>query len=78
MIPGGIRPSRIGAIDRAHRIGQDKPVFVPKLVVCRTIEEKMAALKDKKRALAWSLFDHDGTPTLAMTGAGLDILFAPD
>ena len=66
------------AIDRAHRIGQDKPVFVHKLVVSGTIEEKMAALKEKKRALAQSLFDHDGTPTLAMTEADLDSLFAPD
>lgn len=66
------------AIDRAHRIGQDKPVFVHKLVISGTIEEKMAALKEKKRALAQSLFDHDGTPTLAMTEADLDNLFAPD
>jgi len=65
------------AIDRAHRIGQDKPVFVHKLVVSGTIEEKMAALKEKKRALAESLFDHDGSPTLAMTEADLDMLFAP-
>lgn len=66
------------AIDRAHRIGQDKPVFVHKIVVSGTIEEKMAALKEKKRALAESLFDHDGAPTLAMTEADLDMLFASD
>ena len=63
------------AIDRAHRIGQDKPVFVHKLVASGTIEEKMAALKEKKRALAESLFDHDGVPTLAMTEGDLDMLF---
>jgi superfamily II DNA or RNA helicase len=65
------------AIDRAHRIGQHKPVFVHKLVVSGTIEEKMAALKEKKRALAESLFDADGAPTLAMTEADLDMLFGP-
>ena len=63
------------AIDRVHRIGQDKPVFVHKLVATGTIEEKMEVLKDKKRALAESLFDHDGTPTLAMTEADLENLF---
>ena len=66
------------AIDRAHRVGQDKPVFVHKLVASGTIEEKMAALKEKKRALAESLFDHDGVPTLAMTEADLEMLFAPN
>jgi SNF2 family DNA or RNA helicase len=63
------------AIDRAHRIGQEKPVFVHKLVMTGTIEEKMEVLKEKKRALAESLFDHDGAPTLAMTQSDLDMLF---
>ena len=63
------------AIARAHRIGQDKPVFVHKLVATGTIEEKMETLKEKKSALALSLFDHDSAPTLAMTEADLDMLF---
>ncbi len=64
------------AIDRAHRIGQERPVFVHKLVINGTIEEKMEALKEKKRALAQSIFDSDGSPTLAMTESDLDMLFA--
>ena len=45
------------ATDRAHRIGQDKPVFVHKLVALDTIEVKMAELKARKQALADGLFD---------------------
>jgi len=48
------------ATDRAHRIGQDKPVFVYRLVAEDTIEGKMQVLKDRKRALADGLFDPDG------------------
>ena len=66
------------AIDRAHRIGQDKPVFVHKLVMTGTIEEKMEQLKEKKRALAESLFDAEGAPTLAMTEADIEMLFSGD
>ena len=39
------------AIDRAHRIGQDKPVFVYRLVANDTIEEKVMKLQDDKRRL---------------------------
>jgi SNF2 family DNA or RNA helicase len=64
------------AIDRAYRIGQTKPVFVHKLVASGTIEEKMEILKERKSALAQSLFEPDGTPTLAMTQADLELLLA--
>jgi SNF2 family DNA or RNA helicase len=36
---------------RAHRIGQDKRVFVHRLITLGTIEEKMNVLKERKRAL---------------------------
>jgi SNF2 family DNA or RNA helicase len=39
------------AIDRTHRIGQDKPVMVYRLVAKDTIEEKVMALKERKAAL---------------------------
>lgn len=65
------------AIDRAHRIGQRKPVFVHRLIAHSTIEEKMDMLKERKRALADSLFDPDGAPTEALTEADLDLLFDP-
>ncbi len=40
------------AADRAHRIGQDKPVIVYRMVAKDTVEERVFALKEKKRALA--------------------------
>ncbi len=40
------------AADRAHRIGQDRPVMVYRLVARRTVEEGIALLQEKKRKLA--------------------------
>jgi SNF2 family DNA or RNA helicase len=40
------------AADRAHRIGQDRPVMVYRLVSQDTVEERIMALQEKKRALA--------------------------
>ena len=39
------------ATDRAHRIGQDKPVFVYKLIVENSIEEKISRLQKRKALL---------------------------
>ncbi|WP_284416156.1 MULTISPECIES: DEAD/DEAH box helicase [unclassified Bradyrhizobium] len=55
------------AIDRAHRIGQDKKVFVYRLVTAGTIEEKIGELKQRKQALADSLFDREGNIGKALT-----------
>ena len=40
------------AIDRAYRIGQDKPVFVYKLLATGTVEDKMLELQARKAGLA--------------------------
>jgi superfamily II DNA or RNA helicase len=40
------------ATDRAYRIGQNKPVFVYRLIVAGSVEERMLALQDHKRRLA--------------------------
>jgi len=39
------------ATDRAYRIGQDKPVFVYKLIVENSIEEQILKLQEKKKSL---------------------------
>lgn len=40
------------AINRAHRIGQDKSVFVYRFITKDSIEEKIMKLQEKKKALA--------------------------
>src|SRR5690606_5875460 len=39
------------AIDRVHRIGQDKTVFVYRLIAPGTVEERVEMLKQEKREL---------------------------
>jgi len=43
------------ATDRAYRIGQDKPVFVHKLICAGTVEDRINQLQQKKAHLADSL-----------------------
>jgi len=47
------------ATDRAHRIGQDKPIFVYKLITEGTVEEKILALQAKKQKLADNLYNQN-------------------
>ncbi len=48
------------AVDRAHRIGQTRPVMVYRLVSTGTIEEKVMELKARKAALFAQVIDGDG------------------
>lgn len=50
------------AIDRSHRIGQDKPVFVYKLVTMNSVEEKILKLQAEKQALFDEILEDDSAP----------------
>ena len=65
------------ATDRAHRIGQDKPVFVYKLVVEGSIEERMLALQARKAALAEGVLGHDAAAARKFGADDLRGLLAP-
>lgn len=66
------------AMDRTHRIGQDKPVFVHRLVAAGTVEEKILDMQSRKQALADALFDKDGGQAGPLLDeAILQDLFAP-
>jgi SNF2 family DNA or RNA helicase len=45
------------ATDRAHRIGQSRTVTSYKLICSGTVEEKVLALQDEKRALLAGVFE---------------------
>ncbi len=64
------------AIDRAHRIGQDRPVMVYRLVAAETIEEKVIALQDRKRELVARVVDDDPL-TGGLTADDLAALLEP-
>ena len=57
------------AVDRTHRIGQDKPVMVYRLVSADTIEEKVMALKEKKAELFARVVEGDGEVETGGEGA---------
>ncbi|SMH62616.1 DEAD/DEAH box helicase [Azospirillum agricola] len=65
------------ATDRAHRIGQDKPVFVYKLVTAGTVEERMVELQERKRRLGEAVYERAATEADLLTADDLDSLLAP-
>jgi superfamily II DNA or RNA helicase len=65
------------ATDRAHRIGQDKPVFVYKLIAQGTVEEKIMQLQADKHALVTQLYTENGASASPLNSAELESLFAP-
>jgi len=66
------------ASDRAHRIGQDKPVFVYRLITAGTVEERIEELKARKAELADAVLEGGGSrERLSFDESDLDALLAP-
>jgi non-specific serine/threonine protein kinase len=65
----------IQASDRAHRIGQDKPVFVYKIITRDTVEEKILQLQERKRALVKSIIATEASFFKSLTKDDVKALF---
>ena len=65
------------ATDRAHRLGQTKNVFVYKLVVAGSIEEKILALQERKAELAAGILSEDVNGLVKFGEADIAALLAP-
>lgn len=65
------------ATDRAYRIGQDKPVFVYKLICAGTVEEKIQGLQMRKSDLADAVLMGGSIQKLNLDEEDLGELFAP-
>jgi SNF2 family DNA or RNA helicase len=65
------------ATDRAHRIGQEKNVFVYKLMTVGTVEEKIFELQKRKRELVQGLLNEERSDSVKLSSGDLDVLFAP-
>jgi len=65
------------ASDRAHRIGQDKPVFVYKLITGGSVESRILDMQMRKKKLADALYKGSKQGSPVWSDAELESLFAP-
>ena len=63
------------ASDRAHRIGQTKPVFVYKIIARNTVEEKILQLQEKKRALVRNIIATEASFFKSLSQDDVKVLF---
>lgn len=64
------------ASDRTHRIGQDKPVFVYKMIVRDSVEEKILQLQERKQELVDSLISTESSFLKRLTVEDVELLFS--
>lgn len=63
------------AIDRAHRLGQQKPIRAVRFVVRNTVEERILRLQDKKRLVFEGTVGGDAASLGQLTEEDLRFLF---
>jgi superfamily II DNA or RNA helicase len=64
------------AIDRAHRIGQTRPVMAYRLVAKDTVEERILDLQAHKRELAEGILSADERGLAALDASDLEVLLS--
>ncbi len=64
------------AVDRAHRIGQMRPVFAYRLIARDTVEEKVLELQRSKRDLAASIIQGDNSLIRDLKREDLELLLS--
>ncbi len=64
------------AVDRAHRIGQDRHVFAYRLICRDTVEEKIIELQREKRELADAIVSADNSVITSLTAEDLQLLLS--
>ena len=65
------------ATDRAHRIGQTKPIFVYRFLTVGTVEARIQSMQDRKKKLADSILQEQAADSVAFSLEDVDSLFAP-
>ncbi|HHX38442.1 MAG TPA: DEAD/DEAH box helicase family protein [Armatimonadetes bacterium] len=64
------------AADRAHRIGQEKPVFVYRLIMADSVEEKVLQLQEAKRGLVAQLIQEESGIFKSLDRHDVEVLFS--
>jgi len=64
------------AIDRTHRIGQNKNIFAYRMICKDTIEDKIIQLQEKKRILAKDLISDESSFVKSLTREDVEYLFS--
>jgi non-specific serine/threonine protein kinase len=64
------------AVDRTHRIGQTKNIFIYKLITSETIEEKVLSLQEKKQEVVNSIMSGSSDIIKNLTAEDITLLFS--